>query len=94
MKPNEDLSAHFLAAELSPDIATIDLHGDGGIQDALDHLERDLYLFFSRGETFCRVVTGIGTGAMARAVIDALEKNPMIGGIQKEESGGSFLVLF
>ena len=87
-------SATLFAAQLNQDIYTIDLHHIESMQSALEVLERDLYGAYKMGEPYCRVVHGIGTGKLASAAQDALEKNPLIAEWKKEESGGSCLVVF
>ena len=87
-------SATLFAAELNPNIATIDLHHTGTVADALEQLERELFLFYQNGEPYVRVVYGIGTGKLASAVQEALTKNPMIGSWEKEENGGSCIAVF
>lgn len=82
------------AASLDFEIPTIDLHGTPSIYEALEQLERELFLFAKLGHLYCRVVTGIGTGALQNAVVTALEKNPMVAHVEKEEQGGSLIVIF
>ena len=86
-------STTLFAAELNQDIPTIDLHHAGDVQRALDQLERELFLF-SKEYPSCRVIYGIGTGVLARAVEDALEKNPLVGEWKRENTGGSSIVVF
>lgn len=85
---NDDL--YF--ASFNPHIATIDLHGVDTIPTALEQLEKELFFFFQKGEKYCRIIYGIGTGKLASAVKNALQKNPMIKDFQEEESGGSCIV--
>lgn len=76
------------------DLATIDLHGISPVQNALEQLEKELFLCFQRGEKYCRVVHGIGTGKLGSAVHEALTKNPMVVEFAEEETGGSCIVRF
>ena len=87
-------SDKFFAAEINPHTVTIDLHESYTIVDALEQLEKELFLVFNRGEKYCRVVHGIGTGRLADAVHEALTKNPLVLDWQESEQGGSCLVIF
>lgn len=80
----------FFAAGLDTKIATIDLHSSDNVAEALEQLEREL--FFYRDKNYCRVVYGVGEGILRKAVLEALEKNPMVG--ETKEEGGACLVLF
>lgn len=73
-------------------IPTIDLHDCKTISDALEELERGLFLFFQKKEKTIRVIHGIGEGKLATAVHDALEKNPMVISVEESEDGGSCVV--
>ncbi len=88
-----DIEAKFLGASIDQDISTIDLHDGGNISEALDHLERELFLFYQNQERYCRVVHGIGTGALANAVHQALSQNPLVIEYREAEDGGSCIVL-
>ena len=76
------------------DLPTIDLHGISPVQNALEQLEKELFLSFQRGEKCCRVIHGIGSGKLAEAVHAALTKNPMVVEFAEEETGGSCIVRF
>ena len=84
----------FFAAEINEDAVSIDLHNFQNIYDALEHLERELFYFAQEKESYCRVIHGIGTGAMARAVGEALGANPLVVGWKVELHGGSTIALF
>lgn len=73
-------------------IPTIDLHHAETIPDALDTLERELFYFFKQKETIIQVIHGIGTGALAAAVHEALGNNPMVKSREESEDGGSCIV--
>lgn len=80
-------------AQYHEDIPVIDLHYFSNIQSALDELETHLFLFSSE-HTYCRIIHGIGSGAMAQAVHDVLKKNPLVLEWMEEETGGSCIVRF
>ena len=82
----------FFAASIDHDISTIDLHHTTNVFDALEQLERELFLFGKSNVRYCRVVHGIGKGVLANAVHEALTKNPMVG--EWKCVGGSCLVIF
>ncbi len=82
----------LFSAELNEDLPQIDLHNAGIIPDALEQLNKELFLFYSDNIKLCRVIHGIGTGALERAVHEELTKNPMVVHWKKEERGGSCLV--
>ena len=84
----------LFAAQLNQDIPTIDLHGVGDVQSALEQLEMKLFSFYNEGQQYGRVIHGIGTGALAKAVHGVLDKNPMIRQWREEETGGSCIILF
>ncbi len=81
------------AATINPSLPVIDLHGTRYISDATNELESAAFRFAQSGDTACRVIYGVGTGAMRKAVIQAIKKNPMFGEYAEEESGGSLVVL-
>jgi len=83
----------FFAAEIDSSIVSIDLHVYHSIDEALDYMESALFRFANSGESYCRIIHGIGTGKMKHAVHKALEKNPMIIDYKMEEQGGSTIVL-
>jgi len=72
--------------------ATIDLHEFTTIHNALEHLERELFLFFEDNKKTIQIIHGIGEGKLAPAVHEALKKNPMV--VSREESwdGGSCII--
>jgi len=88
------LEESFFAASIDQNLAEIDLHGIANIILAIEQLESQLFLLFQDKVVYCRVVHGIGTGALASAVHEALEKNPMVRGWKEGESGGSCIVIF
>jgi len=85
--------ARFFAASLREDsLQTIDLHGASSPVSATETLE--LFLFrIVKHDDVCRVIHGIGTGAMKNAVLDTLEKNPLVEDFQLSPDGGSTIVL-
>ncbi|HYE60308.1 MAG TPA: Smr/MutS family protein [Candidatus Kapabacteria bacterium] len=70
----------------------IDLHTTETITDALFLLEQELFHAYQGKETTCHVIHGIGTGMLARAVHEALNKNPMVRSWVEAEDGGSCMV--
>ena len=87
-------SPRYFAASLRDDLPTIDLHGTAAMQTAQEQLEKELFLFSSQGEEVCRVVHGIGSGAMKEMVHLVLKKNPLVEGFQLSGDGGSTIVIF
>lgn len=79
-------------AQFRDDIPVIDLHGVPLLSDAVDQLEHDLFLLQQSGEKQCKIIYGIGTGALQNAVLAALEKNPMVGEVHELE--GACIVSF
>lgn len=84
----------FFAAEIDSHIAVVDLHEFTTIPEALEQLERKLFLLCKSGEKYIRVVYGIGTGRLAKAVHEALDKNPLLRAWKESENGGSCIVIF
>lgn len=81
------------AATINPSLPTIDLHGERFVTDAIERLEREAFQISQAGAIACRIIHGLGEGAMRKAVIAAITKNPMFGEYAEEESGGSLVVL-
>lgn len=71
---------------------TIDLHGIPFLHDALEQLEHDLFFAYKKNYSVVRVIHGIGTGKLAQAVQEALDKNPMVKKWELEYTDGSCLV--
>ncbi len=70
----------------------IDLHHATTITDALEQLEHELFLVFTKKEHECRVIHGIGEGKLSAAVHVVLTNNPMVKSWQEDAVGGSCLV--
>ncbi len=87
-----DNHSKFFAASIDQNIEVIDLHDCANPSEALDKLERELFLLQKNGIKYCRVVYGIGEGILRKSVLEALVKNPMVEDVQEES--GSALVLF
>lgn len=71
---------------------TIDLHEFRNTEEALEHLERELYFAYKNGQEFVRIIHGIGSGVMKDVVTQALQNNPLVHEFALEESGGSTMV--
>ncbi len=84
----------FFAAEMDAHIKVIDLHEFSTIFEALEQLEKKLFLFSQNGERAVRVVHGIGSGRLAFEVHASFEKNPLIRSWKESEHGGSCIVIF
>lgn len=84
----------FFAAEIDSHIAVIDLHEFTTIPEALEQLEKQLFLLFNKGEKYVRVVHGIGAGILGSAVHETLKKNPLVKNWKESEYGGSCIVVF
>ncbi len=84
----------FFAAEIDSHIAVVDLHEYTTLPEALEQLERKLFLLSKSGEKYIRVVYGIGTGRLGKAVHEALDKNPLVVSSKESENGGSCIVIF
>lgn len=82
----------FFAASIDAHIYEIDLHDTTFVQEALDILERELFYCYKDRHPYCRVIHGIGTGTLMKAVHEAITKNPLVTAWQQE--GGSTLVSF
>jgi DNA mismatch repair protein MutS2 len=67
----------------------IDLRGLR-VDDGLDELERQLDAAYLAGMPFVRIIHGKGTGAMKKAVREALQTNPHVKRFEggKDEEGG------
>ena len=67
----------------------IDLRGLR-VDDGLDELERQLDAAYLNGMPFVRIIHGKGTGAMKKAVREALHTNPHVKRFEggKDEEGG------
>ena len=81
----------LLAARLDPNIAVIDLHQAGTIPAAIEQLERELFLLYKEGKLYCRVVHGIGTGALAAAAPRVLPGHTLVK-VWECEDGAACLV--
>lgn len=84
----------FFAAEIDTGISVIDLHAADNIPDALEQLEKELFFLFNKGILYGKVIHGIGSGRLAEAVHERLEKNPLVKEWREAEQGGSCIVLF
>jgi len=84
----------FFGPSLDKNITEIDLHGIPDIHEALQILEKELFQVGTRGQKYCRVIHGIGSGRLADAVEQALQENPMVYKWKRDEDGGSCIVLF
>jgi len=83
-----------MGAFLRDDLPIVDLHGIRLLKSAEELLEKELFLFSSRGEDACRVIHGIGTGRMKNMVHAVLKKNPVVEDFRMSEDGGSTIALF
>lgn len=84
----------FFAAEIDSNISIVDLHEFTTIHEALEQLEKELFLLFNNGEKYIRVVYGIGTGRLAKAVHETLSKNPLVDSWKESNEGGSCIIIF
>jgi dsDNA-specific endonuclease/ATPase MutS2 len=73
-------------------IPEVDLHDTDNTLDALDILEREIFLIYKKGGRQCRIIHGIGAGILAGVVHGALQKNPLIKKREESEDGGSCFV--
>lgn len=85
-------SPHYFA-QFDKHIQVIDLHGIGSLSQALEVLEHGLSDLMTT-ERYCRVIYGIGTGRLAAAVKDVLDRHPCVREYLEEESGGSAIIVF
>ena len=85
---------YFFAASIDNNAYTIDLHGAPNVKEALEFLDSELYECMKE-EKYCRIVYGIGTGAMRRGVLEHLEHASYISGFEEDVSHpGSCIVVF
>lgn len=73
-------------------LPSIDLHGSESVVEALEELERELFLMYQKKIKTFRVIYGIGEGKMQKEVLKALTKNPLVLDYRQEPSGGSSIV--
>jgi dsDNA-specific endonuclease/ATPase MutS2 len=79
--------------QYNDDIPVIDLHDSESVHDALEKLDIGLSKFLA-SENYCRIVYGIGTGALRNAVFKASHDYSFISFIKEEEGGGSCIIFF
>ncbi len=85
------LEARRMAAQLSTDLPTLDLHGLYPAE-ALDSLELFLYNAYQSGTSAVHVVCGIGSGQLASQVVECLRNHPLVDEVFQE--AGKCIVLF
>lgn len=83
----------LFAAQLNKHLPTIDLHHAGSVVDALEILDIELSRAVVK-DKYCRIIYGVGTGALRHAVMDRLKEISFVQKIGEEESGGSCVVVF
>ena len=88
------LGDKFFAAEIDQHIHCIDLHGCQTIVDALELLEREIFWCGQSGIPYAKVIYGIGSGNLSRAVQQRLDAHPMVVAAQVTGEGGSSFILF
>jgi len=84
----------FFAAEIDGGILVIDLHAADNIPDALEQLEKKLFFLFNNGILYSKVIHGIGSGRLAEAVHEYLDRNPLVKEWRETEQGGSCIIIF
>lgn len=87
------MSLDFFAAQHSKSTPEIDLHHAGYISDALEELDTRLSRLVVH-HAYCRIIYGVGTGALRRAVHERLRGISFVKRFEEEESGGSCIVFF
>jgi DNA-nicking Smr family endonuclease len=85
------LEARRMAAQLSTDLPTLDLHGLYPTE-ALDSLELFLYNAYQSGASAVHVVCGIGSGQLLLKVVEYLQKHSLVEEVFQE--AGKCIVLF
>ncbi len=85
--------AALLAAQLDAKAPVIDLHQTDSVAGALELLERELFSLYKEGESYCRVVHGLGDGVLSKAVQETLQENPLVAQWEVELHGGSCVVV-
>ncbi len=83
----------LFAAQINPYLPTIDLHHAGSVVDALEILDRELSRAIVQ-DKYCRIIYGVGTGALRNAVLARLKELSCVQKVGEEESGGSCVVVF
>lgn len=86
-------SLDLFAAQINPYLPKIDLHHAGSVVDALEMLDMELSRAIVK-EKYCRIIYGVGTGALRNAVLKRLKELSFVEKIAEEESGGSCVVVF
>lgn len=82
----------FTLLESDEDTPVIDLHHSKNITEAIEQLNHELFGFYKHKIKYCKVIYGIGSGALKKAVTSELAKNPLIKEFQNSEDGGSSIV--
>jgi len=83
----------LFAAQLNQYIPKIDLHHAGSVVDALEILDIELSRAIVK-DKYCRIIYGVGTGALRNAVLKRLKELSFVSKVAEEESGGSCVVVF
>lgn len=83
----------LFAAQINPHLPTIDLHYAGSVVDALEILDTELSRAIVKHK-YCRIIYGVGTGALRNAVLQRLKELSVVQKVAEEESGGSCVVVF
>ncbi len=83
--------SRIFAAQLRQDLPTLDLHGLYPAE-ALDKLEIFLYNAFQKKESAAKIIYGIGTGRLQKAILEVVCKHPLVHDVV--EQSGSCVVVF
>ncbi len=75
-------------------LPAIDLHGIRLLQSAEEVLEKELYQLSTDNGSACRIIHGIGSGAMKEMVHEVLAHHPLVSEFRMSEDGGSTIVVF
>ncbi len=84
----------FFAPEIDDNIFEIDLHSTDNIVDALSLLEKELFRSSQKKLSYAKIIHGIGSGSLAKAVHQELDKHPLVKNWKETADGGSCIVIF
>ncbi len=89
---NQDLEAKFFGAELRSNLPNLDLHPPFELDQTETALDQFFYQQVQAGEEVVAVIYGGGKGVLRKAVLKALENNPLVAGV-KDKNGHCLVAL-
>lgn len=82
-----------ITAGYDNDIAVVDLHVCAKPSEAIEKLDHAISRYLTT-EQYIRVIYGVGTGRLSKAVRDHLDNSAYVTKYTEEPSGGSAIVFF